>query len=147
LNGIAQAHKSHRRISALHIIPFARRKTNMIKVTGKVILSEQYPDHGEPYNEVWLVDEDNTEIDIDDTMEMFGKGAWIDITFSQVHENDTGDLWMKIGDGNAVVRADNNEIEFTDCTPISIEDLEYVISEANAFIAYRESRRNLSMEV
>jgi hypothetical protein len=138
---------SHRRISALHIIPFFRRKTNMIKVTGKVILSEQSPDHGEPYNEVWLVDKSNIEIDIDDIIEMFGEDAWVDITFSQAHENDTGDLWMKIGDGNAVVRADNNEIEFTDCIPISIEDLEYVISEAKAFIAYRESRRNSSMEV
>jgi hypothetical protein len=116
---------SHRRISALHIIPFFRRKTNMRKVTGKVVLSEQCSDHREPYNEVWLVDESDIEVDIDDTIEMFGKGAWIDITFSQVHEN---------------------EIEFTDCTPISIEDLEYVISEAKAFIAYRESRRNLRME-
>lgn len=49
------------------------------------------------------------------------------------------ELCLYIGDGVVWVRSDN-EINFEDCTPISVKDLEYIIVEAKAFIKYRKRR-------
>ncbi len=34
----------------------------------------------------------------------------------------------------------NNEIEFESCTPLDIDDLDFILSEARAFIKYRDER-------
>lgn len=49
------------------------------------------------------------------------------------------ELSLFIGVGIATIKLDN-EIDFDDCTPISVKDLEYIIGEAKAFLRYRKRR-------
>lgn len=55
--------------------------------------------------------------------------------------NTVAELCINIGNGQAIVREDN-EIEFEDCVPISISNLEYITKEAKKFIEYRNERNH-----
>jgi hypothetical protein len=51
------------------------------------------------------------------------------------------ELCIDVGDGQVVVTTDNT-FEFHDCLPISIDDMKYVIEEAEAFVVYRDGRNS-----
>lgn len=51
------------------------------------------------------------------------------------------ELDIKVNTGSAVVK-NNNKIEITDCEDFTIEELEFIINEAKAFIEYKKNRDN-----
>ena len=76
----------------------------------------------------------------DEALKQIGLGNKASVIVREHHEHQVAELCIDVGGGQAVVRSDDNMIEFEDCLPISIDDLEYVIDEARQFIAYRKYR-------
>lgn len=52
------------------------------------------------------------------------------------------ELDIKINTGHAILKH-NNKIEITDCGDFTIEELEYLISEAKNFILYKNKTTNI----
>ena len=78
----------------------------------------------------------------DEALKQIGLGNKASVIVREHHEHQVAELCIDVGGGQAVVRSDDNMIEFDDCLPISIDDLKYVIDEASAFIEYRDERNS-----
>jgi len=93
--------------------------------------------------ELWIDGE--VDDNFDEALEQIGLGNKACVIVREHHEHTVAELCIDVGGGQAVVRSSDDMIEFEDCLPISIDDLKYVIDEADAFIVYRESRNSGEM--
>lgn len=75
----------------------------------------------------------------DGLLEQIGVGNMASVTVREHNDRMVAELCIDVGGGQVVVTTDNT-FEFHDCLPISIDDMKYVIDEAEAFVAYRDDR-------